>query len=201
MLQSFGQLQDAVNLPRENGSVFISIYTTSLYLLCTPRCVTSSLYSSTQCTRHMTHCCSFTRYFCLVSVWSFSTRLGSSSTLRVKLFRTAFYRHHLARSVARVYQPSSIAVVKFRDIRAQSIYKCGELIGNFLTPRPGRAQTRARGGEQLDNFSVPDFHRVGYGNMAYYCIGNGTATIGGGSLGRTEQMPSLKLLCLDLCAR
>ncbi|CAM9892841.1 unnamed protein product, partial [Ascophyllum nodosum] len=37
--------------------------------------------------------------------------------------------------------------------------------------------------------------------MAYYCIGNGTATIGGGSLGRTEQMPSLKLLCLDLCAR
>ena len=34
-----------------------------------------------------------------------------------------------------------------------------------------------------------------------YCIGNGAATIGGGSLGRTEQLPTLKLLCVDLCAR
>ncbi|CAM9344217.1 unnamed protein product [Pylaiella littoralis] len=34
-----------------------------------------------------------------------------------------------------------------------------------------------------------------------YFIGNGTATIGGGSLGRTEQLPTLKLLCVDLCAR
>eukprot|EP00752_Nemacystus_decipiens_P013435 g11898.t1 len=36
--------------------------------------------------------------------------------------------------------------------------------------------------------------------MAYF-IGNGSVTIGGGSLGRTEQLPSLKLLCVDLCAR
>eukprot|EP00904_Undaria_pinnatifida_P003576 jgi/Undpi1/13219/HiC_scaffold_8.g02881.m1 len=36
--------------------------------------------------------------------------------------------------------------------------------------------------------------------MAYF-IGNGAATIGGGSLGRTEQLPTLKLLCVDLCAR
>ena len=37
-------------------------------------------------------------------------------------------------------------------------------------------------------------------SMAYF-IGNGAATIGGGSLGRTEQLPTLKLLCVDLCAR
>jgi len=35
--------------------------------------------------------------------------------------------------------------------------------------------------------------------MAYF-ISNG-ALIGGGSLGRTEQLPTLKLLCVDLCAR
>lgn len=36
--------------------------------------------------------------------------------------------------------------------------------------------------------------------MAYF-IANRGATIGGGSLGRTEQLPSLKILCVDLCAR
>lgn len=36
--------------------------------------------------------------------------------------------------------------------------------------------------------------------MAYF-IGTGGVTIGGGSLGRTEQLPSLKILCVDLCAR
>lgn len=36
--------------------------------------------------------------------------------------------------------------------------------------------------------------------MSYYSIGNSNA-IGGGSLAKTEKLPSLKLRCLDLCAR